>query len=233
MLPCQRCSSSLSRSCPLHPMRPPHGWHPLGEGRWVGGCRCGCACACWRTKGFWSQLAKRKETGGLRSRDSVPGIVGRWLRSSSPEQARVLPGHPGVRGQGPATPGLRPQGGSGPAGIDAYRVSPNERGCIPAVVCQGTFSTGICQRDGRLAGLKSGLGTGGIRDPMARGRETPVIPSPPSDMGYRQWGTSSPCPNICCIPAVANWDVRGLFLHLRTKGPQRPPTSPPSQGPCG
>lgn len=39
-------------------------------------------------------------------------------------------------------------------GVDAYGVSPNERGCVPPAVCQG-----ICQWGGKLAGLKYGLGT--------------------------------------------------------------------------
>lgn len=148
----------LTPLCPAVPfLSPPSHTSSEWVGRQVWGC--GCACACWMSGGFWNQVAKRKGTEGLRGRDNIPGVVGSWLRSSTHESARVLLGHPRVHGQGAAAPGLCPQGGSGPGGISAYRVSPNERTCIPPSVCQGSFGTGICEQVGKLMGLINGLGT--------------------------------------------------------------------------
>lgn len=70
---------------------------------------------------------------------------------------------------------------------------------------------------------------------MAQGRDTwPQwhMGLMPSDMGYRQGATSSPCPNLRDTPKVASWDTGGLFLFSLTRGPWGPPICLLSRGPC-
>lgn len=59
-----------------------------------------------------------------------------------------------------------------------------------------------------------------------------VIPPPPSDMGYRQWGSSGTHPNFCGTPKVVIRARRGLFLHLLIAVCRGPPFPHQDEGPA-
>lgn len=67
-------------------------------------------------------VQKRKETVGLRGKDSIPGVIKSWISNSMQELLQVQLGHPEVCGQVNCdTHAVSPRS---PGGIDVHRVSP-------------------------------------------------------------------------------------------------------------
>lgn len=85
------------------------------------------------------------------------------MRSSIHEPAWVLTRAPGGARGGSCHSQTASQRRQWDSGDKCLQDEPSLKGPCPSDVCQGSFGTGVCQRVGKLVGLKNGLRTALLR----------------------------------------------------------------------